>query len=384
MISPSLIDQSAIIFDSTVQRGPVAISPGLVDQAGVVFRPSFILPASGLIIKYVEPWVHTLAQRWHSEALQTYGEKVIVRHRWNIEDYAQGRVSRCMDCSASVRLNEQQRVRVVNATGGTFTLTFDGQTTLPLPYNATAFQVQSALEALSSIDPGDVLVTGTATAGFLIEFRGRYAYTDVSLLVASSFLSPSGAFVEVINIQSTLPSASSRVAQVYKQGGEAWCTSCYGVGFEGGFEPVIYICWAIVSDEPSDTTLDKSGHIQRADPMVQMPNRPHLEEFDLIARVQEWEADGITPRTVRSRYVLGEVHPVTVRTGPASTDFTVSLYPPDRASVLQTPEDHPDAMFVIGQTAVISRIPFDHVWNQVPLIPSTERVIVTGTVEGMI
>ena len=34
--------------------------------------------------------------------------------------------------------DEQQTVRVTNATGGTFTLTFNGQTTAPLPFNATA------------------------------------------------------------------------------------------------------------------------------------------------------------------------------------------------------------------------------------------------------
>ena len=33
--------------------------------------------------------------------------------------------------------DEQQTVRTTNATGGTFTLTFDGQTTAPIPYNAT-------------------------------------------------------------------------------------------------------------------------------------------------------------------------------------------------------------------------------------------------------
>lgn len=39
----------------------------------------------------------------------------------------------------------------VKATGGTFTLTFNGETTTPLAYNATPAQVQSALVALSTI-----------------------------------------------------------------------------------------------------------------------------------------------------------------------------------------------------------------------------------------
>ena len=34
--------------------------------------------------------------------------------------------------------DEAQTVRVTNATGGTFTLTFNGQTTSPLAFNSTA------------------------------------------------------------------------------------------------------------------------------------------------------------------------------------------------------------------------------------------------------
>src|SRR3954464_13202165 len=47
--------------------------------------------------------------------------------------------------------DEQQTIRTNNATGGTFTLTFKGQTTAPIPFNATAAQVDTALEALSSV-----------------------------------------------------------------------------------------------------------------------------------------------------------------------------------------------------------------------------------------
>lgn len=52
------------------------------------------------------------------------------------------------------------RALAVRAAGGTYTLTFDGQTTAPIPWNAVAADVQSALEALSSIDPGDIAVSG--------------------------------------------------------------------------------------------------------------------------------------------------------------------------------------------------------------------------------
>lgn len=48
----------------------------------------------------------------------------------------------------------------VDATGGTFTVTWNGQTTTALAYNITAENLQVALEALSNIAPGDVVVTG--------------------------------------------------------------------------------------------------------------------------------------------------------------------------------------------------------------------------------
>ena len=44
------------------------------------------------------------------------------------------------------KTNETQTFRVTNATGGTFTLTFNGQTTAAIPYNATAAEIQTALE----------------------------------------------------------------------------------------------------------------------------------------------------------------------------------------------------------------------------------------------
>lgn len=45
-------------------------------------------------------------------------------------------------------------------TGGTFTLTFSGFTTTSLAYNSTAAQVQTALQALSSVGAGNALCSG--------------------------------------------------------------------------------------------------------------------------------------------------------------------------------------------------------------------------------
>ena len=70
-------------------------------------------------------------------------------------------------------------------TGGTCTLTLDGATTGSIAYNAAASAVQSALEAIATINPGDVVVTGSAGGPWTLTFAGRYAGTDVPTLTAS-------------------------------------------------------------------------------------------------------------------------------------------------------------------------------------------------------
>lgn len=79
-------------------------------------------------------------------------------------------------------VNEKQQVAIDStATGGTFTLTYSGQTTAAIAYNAVAATVDTALEALSNIGVGDVTVTGgpgPATA-WVVEFTGALAETNV-------------------------------------------------------------------------------------------------------------------------------------------------------------------------------------------------------------
>jgi hypothetical protein len=79
--------------------------------------------------------------------------------------------------------DEVQTVTVANATGGTFTLTFSGQTTAAIAYNASAATVKTALEALSNIGVGDVLVSKVGTV-YTISFAGALADTNVAQLTA--------------------------------------------------------------------------------------------------------------------------------------------------------------------------------------------------------
>ncbi len=84
---------------------------------------------------------------------------------------------------------ESQQVAVANATGGTYTLTFNGQTTAPLPFNADAAMVEAALEALSNID--DVAVTAQGNNRF-VQFRGTLYQINVPLMTATSSLTGPG------------------------------------------------------------------------------------------------------------------------------------------------------------------------------------------------
>jgi hypothetical protein len=83
--------------------------------------------------------------------------------------------------------NAKQTLEVFSATGGTFTLTAPaeagGGTTAAIAYNATASAVQTALEGLPGIAPGDVAVTGgpLLTQAVVIEFESALAETAIPI-----------------------------------------------------------------------------------------------------------------------------------------------------------------------------------------------------------
>jgi hypothetical protein len=87
------------------------------------------------------------------------------------------------------RANEAQTVTITGTpTGGTFTLTFDGETTAAIAYNAAASAVQTALEGLSNVTAGDVAVTGGPGPGtpYVVTFSGGdEAGTNVPQMTAS-------------------------------------------------------------------------------------------------------------------------------------------------------------------------------------------------------
>lgn len=81
--------------------------------------------------------------------------------------------------------SEVQTVVIANATGGTYTLTYDGQTTAPIDYGASTATVQAALIALSNLASGDVVVTGSPN-NLTITFGGTLASTNVAQITADA------------------------------------------------------------------------------------------------------------------------------------------------------------------------------------------------------
>lgn len=86
--------------------------------------------------------------------------------------------------------NEVQTV-TVDATGGTFTITYSGQTTAANAFDIAAATLQTNLEALSNLVPGDVTVTGGPGAAgggtpYTLTFGGSLADTNVAAVTTNA------------------------------------------------------------------------------------------------------------------------------------------------------------------------------------------------------
>ena len=91
--------------------------------------------------------------------------------------------------------DEIQLLNVAKATAGTYKLKFKGEETASLPFNASAAEVQAALEALAAIAPGDVSVflersPTFSSRPYVLVFGGALASADVPQVEAVSSLLP--------------------------------------------------------------------------------------------------------------------------------------------------------------------------------------------------
>lgn len=107
--------------------------------------------------------------------------------------------------AATEPANEVQQIQFpVTPSGGTYTLTWDpgtgDETTAAIDFDATAAEVQTALEGLATPAGGDFSVTGEEGGPWLVEFTGSYAETDVNPLSGTSSLTGSGAESFVLGV----------------------------------------------------------------------------------------------------------------------------------------------------------------------------------------
>jgi hypothetical protein len=112
-------------------------------------------------------------------------------------------------------VNEVQTVTITGTpTGGTFTLTYGGQTTSGIAYNATASAVRTALGALSSVGGvANVGVTGGPgpATPYVVTFKGALGNADVALMTASA-ASLTGGTSPAVTPSQTTPGVSGFVS----------------------------------------------------------------------------------------------------------------------------------------------------------------------------
>ncbi len=83
--------------------------------------------------------------------------------------------------------NEIQQIKwPAVPTGGTWNIKFRDRTVTGLAYNISSSALKTAMEGMASIGSGNVDVTGSMSAGFLVEFKGAFAGQDVDAMAAYS------------------------------------------------------------------------------------------------------------------------------------------------------------------------------------------------------
>lgn len=88
--------------------------------------------------------------------------------------------------AANKGATEVQTIGLGAASAGSITITFSGQTTGAIAFNASAATIQTALVALSNVDPGDITVTGGPFPGVAtLTFGGQYDGVNVPQITAT-------------------------------------------------------------------------------------------------------------------------------------------------------------------------------------------------------
>lgn len=146
--------------------------PGQDTLEGALGDPSSSSPTPKARVYHVVSYYDSSDRLIRTVNVGTYGAASYTRPSTST-DSANDRADVTLVNDYSYAADAVQQIKLTGApTGGTFTLTFDGQTTSSIAYNASAATVLSALEALSNIASGDVSVLALADKIWLVRFIG--------------------------------------------------------------------------------------------------------------------------------------------------------------------------------------------------------------------
>lgn len=153
--------------------------------------------------------------------------------------------------------NEKQVITVAGAaTGGTFTLGYNGQTTAPIQRYATGSTVRTALEALSTINPGDISVAGNAGGPWTVTFQGAVlGELNVPQLTSSASFTPSGS-IGVTTLQAGLGVTGGTVSTA---------VATEAIFLSGGTNPAVTVATTIIGSQGTPWMISFIGGLEQTD-----------------------------------------------------------------------------------------------------------------------
>lgn len=156
--------------------------------------------------------------------------------------------------------SEVQSVTITGTpTGGTFTLTFDGETTAAVAYNAAASAVQTALTNLSNLNSGDVTVTGGPGPGtpYVVTFAGDRAGSDQPEMTATSSLT--GGTTPAVAVATTTEGGSAASDGLETAAGFLFNSIAVTTGGADVGAPLLEHGMVVVANLPDNNGLDAAA-----------------------------------------------------------------------------------------------------------------------------
>lgn len=170
---------------------------------GTIATPSIFVPAPPR-----RPRKGGIASAASFETNSRIGTAGVLQYDAEACGLALGSIQLCYGAAVNLGTNEVQTVTITGApTGGSFRLTWDGQQTVVIAYNATAATVRAALEALPNIGVGNVTVSGGPgpATPYVVTFVEQLAAENVAQMTATHTFT--GGTTPAIAVTTTTPGA---------------------------------------------------------------------------------------------------------------------------------------------------------------------------------